>query len=131
MVVSFADTTQGHHGGIYQAGNWLFVGTQEYHAYKINGEIVHPRTCYHRWGVGGQSVPWLREHIDPHAERIRNGQKHKYVMPLDPAMREQIEPLRKPYPKRAGSVDSDTSADQAGEGGATPTPALQTEEANA
>ena len=48
-------------------------------------------------------------------------------MPLDPKMREAIAPLAKPYPKRtcAGSVDSDTPAIHAGEGGAVPTSALQ------
>jgi hypothetical protein len=26
LVVSYADPGQGHHGGIYQAGNWLYLG---------------------------------------------------------------------------------------------------------
>jgi len=26
LVVSFADPYQGHHGGIYQAGNWIYAG---------------------------------------------------------------------------------------------------------
>ena len=52
--------------------------------------------------------------------------KHKYLMPLDSEMRKQLEPLRKPYPKRVGSDTVDTSAVQAGEGGLTPTPTLQT-----
>lgn len=26
LVVSFADKEQGHHGGIYQAGNWIYTG---------------------------------------------------------------------------------------------------------
>lgn len=26
LIVSFADPEEGHHGGIYQAGNWLYVG---------------------------------------------------------------------------------------------------------
>jgi hypothetical protein len=55
--------------------------------------------------------------------------KHKYLMPLDEDMRRQIEPLRKPYPKRAGSAGSGTSPDQGGRGGATPTPALSDQQA--
>lgn len=51
--------------------------------------------------------------------------KYKYLMPLDQAMRAQIVPLAKPYPKRAGSIDSDATAYHADQGGATPTPALQ------
>ena len=26
LVYSYADKTQGHHGGIYQAGNWVYTG---------------------------------------------------------------------------------------------------------
>lgn len=26
LIVSFADSSQGHHGGIYQAGNWVYNG---------------------------------------------------------------------------------------------------------
>jgi hypothetical protein len=26
LVVSYADFNQGHHGGIYQATNWIYVG---------------------------------------------------------------------------------------------------------
>jgi hypothetical protein len=26
LIVSFADPSQGHHGGIYQAGNWVYSG---------------------------------------------------------------------------------------------------------
>lgn len=103
LVVSFADTTQGHHGGIYQAGNWTFVGTQEYHAYRVLGELVHPKTLHAKYGTGGQSIAWLREHVDPAAERVRNGEKHKYLYALDDEMRARISNLAKPYPKRAAA----------------------------
>ena len=125
LVVSFADMAQGHHGGIYQAAGWLYLGAKEYHAYRVNGVVVHPRTLYDRYGVGGQSVPWLRSHVDLKAERIRNGVKHKYAFPLDAEMRSRIAGLSQPYPKRAGSIATDALAHQAGEGGVTPTPALQ------
>lgn len=127
VIVSFADTSQGHHGGIYQAGGWVFTGSNEYHAYRVNGQLVHPRVLGLRYGVGGQSITWLRANVDPLAERVANGIKHKYVYPLDDAMWKQIAPLAKPYPKRsrAEGVDSDTSAVHAEEGGAIPTSALQ------
>jgi hypothetical protein len=101
LVVSFADTAQGHHGGIYQAGNWLYAGATETHAFRVLGRVWHPRSLHSRYGVGGQSVPWLRQHVDPKAARISAGFKHRYLMALDPAMRTQIEPLRRQYPKRA------------------------------
>ena len=43
--------------------------------------------------------------------RIPEIGKHRYLYPLDRAMRKQIEPLRKPYPKRetcGPSVEGDT-----------------------
>lgn len=127
LIVSFADTEQGHHGGIYQAGGWVFVGSTAYHAIFVKGKVRHPKTCHSLYGSRGQGIPWLREHVDPNAYRIEGMAKHKYLYPLDKAMREQIAPLAKPYPKRAASIDSDAPGLQPGEGGAIPTATLQTE----
>lgn len=127
LCVSFADSAQGHHGGIYQAGGWIYVGSESYHCYRVNGELVHPRTLYDRYGVGGQSIPWLRSRIDPNAERIHTAAKHKYLYPLDDAMRKQIEPLRKPYPKRPTAEAETGRASSADTGGANPTVGLESE----
>jgi len=131
LVVSFADTNQGHHGGIYQAGGWIYNGDSMGRVIVTNGVAEHPRTLGWRYGVGGQSLPWLRANVDPKAEVVDAPPKHRYLMPLDDDMRKRIEPLRKPYPKRprATGVDSDTPANHAGEGGATPTVALSDEKA--
>lgn len=101
MIVSFADAAQNHHGGIYQATNWIYAGGSETHAYRVNGINVHPKTLHSRYGKGGQSIPWLRQNVDPDAERVVSGFKHRYLMPLDTLMRKQLTPLSKPYPKRA------------------------------
>jgi hypothetical protein len=115
LVVSYADDGQGHHGGIYQAGNWLFVGTHSGERNVIvNGKRIHSRQAYSLYGT---SRP-------PGSTTVKASSKHKYLMPLDEAMRKQIEPLRKPYPKRVRSVDSDTSGDQPEVGGANPTRTL-------
>ena len=126
LIVSFADQEQNHHGGIYQAGGWVYTGSQTLHAYKINGKIEHPKTLHSRYGVGGQSIPWLRANVDPGAERIRNGLKHRYLMPLDDAMRRQVQQLARPYPKRTNAAASSEDPDvQSGQGGSTPTQPLQ------
>lgn len=124
LVVSFADVGRGHHGGIYQAGGWLYAGGSETHGYRVHGETIHPKTLYMRYGKGGQSIPWLRSNVDPNAERVVSGFKHRYLMPLDDDMRKRIEPLRKPYPKRVTSADSGTPGIQPGGGGASPTVTL-------
>jgi hypothetical protein len=109
VIVSFADESQGHHGGIYQAMGWIYTGRSRSDYIHVNGKTVHPKTLHSKYGVGGQSIPWLREHIDQGAYRISQYDKHKYVFPLDEEMRSKIEKLGKPYPKRVRSVDSDTT----------------------
>jgi hypothetical protein len=126
LVVSFADSGQGHVGTLYQAGGWLFLGTSEQGYLKILGKVVHPRTVYDRYGPGGQSVPWLQANVDPKAERVEMAPKLRYVFPLDKAMRRQLQPQALPYPKRGRSNTSDAPGAQPGEGGATPTRPLQT-----
>jgi hypothetical protein len=111
LIVSFADPDKGHHGGIYQAGNWLFCGSSSATTELfIKGRWVHMRGGY-----------YAKTNATP--QRTMPG-KLRYLMPLDDEMRKQIEPLRKPYPKRVRSVDSDTATVQVAEGGATPTRTL-------
>jgi hypothetical protein len=45
LIVSYADPEQGHHGGIYQAGNWVYVGISG-KAIKVfyNGKWSHKKT---------------------------------------------------------------------------------------
>lgn len=50
--------------------------------------------------------------------------KYKYFYPIDDAMRKQIEPLRKPYPKRATGEGETRHASSMEIGGAIPTVAL-------
>lgn len=123
LVVSFADVSQGHHGGIYQAGNWIYSGQGSPATfYMIHGKLTHPRSI----GSAGktQNISGARQ-LDSNAIAVNVPGKHRYLMPLDAEMRAKVLPLARPYPKRAGSVDSDTPAAHAGEGGATPTSALQ------
>jgi hypothetical protein len=125
LVVSFADSGQGHVGTIYQAGGWIYLGPSLQSYLKIRGEVVHPRTVYDRYGPGGQSVPWLRKHVDPRAERIEMAAKHKYVMPLDRSLRRQLEAAALPYPKNADEATGVAAGDQPAQGGSIPTRPLQ------
>lgn len=121
LVVSFADRSQGHHGGIYQANNWVYTGTGESSTfYSINGKMTHPRSI----GAAGfvQNLEGAKK-IDRNAKAIIVPGKHRYLMPLTDDMRKQIMYLSKPYPKRV-EPDSKASDIQSGEGGAEPTNAL-------
>jgi hypothetical protein len=110
LVVSFADSAQGHHGGIYQAGNWLYLGQSIHHRIRIKGELIHPRSLGAKYGRGGQSIPWLKTNVDRNAERVTVPGKHRYVFPLDKQMRRQLAKLAMPYPANEGLTVSHTSS---------------------
>lgn len=128
LLISFADPQQGHHGGIYQGGNWLYTGeTDEDRSYIIRGQPKHPKTIHSNgWK---QNEDWLRRHVDPNARCVRLPGKHRYLYPLDDEIRERVAPLAVPFPKRA----KDQAADpHSALGGETPTRTLQiAEPANA
>ena len=112
LIVSFADPNNGHHGGIYQAMNWTYAGqtSASYKYQDSSGRVWHGRQVSST-GVKRQYgelryVPRIED-----CTRIPEIGKHRYLYPLDRAMRKQIEPLRKPYPKRetcGPSVEGDT-----------------------
>ena len=124
LVVSYADPGHDHHGGIYQAMNWIYTGQTAPDAQYIDatGRAWHSRqvssTGIKRQYGTPRSVP-----RHDACTKIPLEGKHRYLYPLDAAMRAQIAPLAQPYP-RAARIDSDAPGLQPGEGGATPTAAL-------
>ena len=89
LIVSYADPDQGHHGGIYQACNWLYTGPSG-KALKVfyKGKWSHKKTVDDA-GVNQTNLP----------KKMVIG-KHRYLMPLNKEMSAKIAPLAKPYPKR-------------------------------
>ena len=61
LLVSFADSTHGHHGGIYQAASWNFDGQRAaaVSGVTVGGEYIPGRSANHRWGT--RSVERLKE----------------------------------------------------------------------
>lgn len=127
MIISFADSAEGHHGGIYQAAGWIYTGDYDSSgdSYLVNGIKTHAKTLHSRYGKGGQSLAWLRKNIDPNARRLQGKPKHRYLLPLDSEIRARIEPLAKKYPKRGSSLEVEQPPIQVVEGGAVPTDPLQ------
>ena len=125
VIVSFSDTSHGHHGGIYQAGNWIYAGfgtsDKRCQSYIKDGKSYQWRSVCAELGTKG-----LRRTISD-AEKIGFlpkgfSPKHKYLMPLDDEMRKRIAPLAQPYPKRVKKQDSECPSEL---GGAVPTDTLQ------
>ena len=112
LVLSFADTEVGHHGGIYQATNWVYDGlTNAADEYIYQGKRWHGRAFRKSHGSH-------LNFINKGLKIVKGARKHRYLMPLDAKMRERIMPLSKPYPKR---VKQANSGDQLERGGAAPT----------
>lgn len=91
LIVSFADVSEGHHGGIYQATNWIYTGKSSDAKFGLlNGKEIHPRTISTMTKIQKSKLSWI----------LKPG-KHRYLMPLDDGIKKKIVVLSKPYPKRA------------------------------
>jgi len=122
LIVSYADIDQEHFGIIYQATNWYYVGKYNENsrgAFIIKGKKVHGKTVHGK--SIGQNINEIRNHLDPNATEFITKGKHKYLYPLSDDMKELCEKLKKPYPKRVKTIESDGTPFQEEEGGANPT----------
>ena len=103
LIVSFADATQGHHGGVYQACSWEYDGQRERNmdGLIVDGTFIPGRSCNSMWGT--RSPTRLAERfpdkdIKPHYD---DG-KHLYWKALNKAGRAKAVRLglrSKAYPK--------------------------------
>src|SRR5262249_22279195 len=127
LIVAFADQGENHHGGIYQASNFIYTGTTEIgrlFKHKFTGRILHNRAV---------SVNGYRSHfrhvrkVTRHDEgdMIDGTGSHRDFLPLTPGMKEIAFKMQKDYPKRATSKENVAPGVHPGGGGANPTVALQ------
>lgn len=119
-LFSYADTGQGHHGGIYQALNSIYVGiSPPLPGYLIDGKAIHPRTVVSRFGT--QAWPAVRDLAAAMGNELikvpdMNTAKHTYILPIgnrrtQKSIRRALEQHVKPYPKRDAQNLGDDSAD--------------------
>lgn len=81
MLISYADTKQGHRGTIYQATNWLYLG-KSYAESAIDpetNEVKHTRSLHSKYG----SIKGFK--------RVKDMPKHIYVYPFTAHMRQELE----------------------------------------
>jgi len=128
LIISFADPNQGHHGGVYQAGGWIYTGES---AEKIDFIGPDGRKLLNRQvstsGIVKQFGKMTRTAKRSECKPVHLPGKHRYLMPLDNEMRAKVLPLSKPYPKRPkqamevptsqrrGSTDPDAPNTETGE----------------
>lgn len=128
LIISYADSNEGHVGIIYQAGGWIYGGeSQSTPKYRDSqGRIWKQRQVsksgvIHEFGKAKHATK-----IDD-CVAISQLNKHRYLMPLDDEIRRRILPLAKPYPKksRAVSIESDALSDPTERGSSNAITALQ------
>lgn len=79
-VISYADKgEQNHDGIIYQAGNWLYLGTISAPQPVINGVVKHSRMVNRNPAAYQGKI-----------ERYTNGLKKKYLYPLSKHLRQKL-----------------------------------------
>jgi len=121
VVVSFADPLYGHHGGIYQALNWLYLGTSApAHAYRDGKGRLHHSRVVTGSGVVRQFGKATRVPRPSELERVELPGKHRYALPLDRALRRRLVRSSLPYPPAVEVSGETRPADQLGEPGSIP-----------
>lgn len=99
LIVSFADPQYGHHGGIYQGGNWIYTGqTASSKEYWYKGKRLHSRQVSEKgWNIQQGK---RRKTVKPsECTIIETEGKHRYLMPLDKRIRAEIMHMSQEYPK--------------------------------
>jgi len=80
VLVSYADTSQNHHGYIYQATNWIYTGlSAPFKDYYIKGmEHLHNGTIMDMSRGQENRVEWLRNKFGDDLIMIERPRKHRY-----------------------------------------------------
>lgn len=117
LVVSYADARQGHLGIIYQAGNWLYMGSKKSTPmWFYKGRWTHNRSISSAIDHGS-----LTQGEADKLEKQDGGIRHRYVYPLNPSIRKVLQLQSKQYPKNMrDELESKASDFQSEEAGAVP-----------
>lgn len=106
VVVSYADTSQNHHGYIYQATNFIYTGlSQKFSDYYVRGmEHLHNGTIMDMSRGQENRVEWLRNKFGDDLYMRERPQKHRYFYFL--GNKQQVKKMNElllykvePYPK--------------------------------
>lgn len=103
LVVSFADWTHRHHGGVYQASGWNYSGCRDpkVDGVVVDGQFIPGRSCNSRWGTRSPSI-LARVLPEKTVSAHWDDGKHLYWRALSVAGKTRAKRLRLksiPYPK--------------------------------
>lgn len=77
VLVSFADTSEGHLGTVYQASNWIYTGLSSKHKdwQLIGHEGRHTRHTWDQWG----GIEGAKLAIPERMIQVERPRKHRYI----------------------------------------------------
>lgn len=108
IVVSYADSEQGHYGTIYQATNFYYTGFSTDTNLIVNGKREHRRTLGSRFGTCSAEKIRAKGY---EVEVIKTKPKWKYIYPIDKELIPLCKEIAKPYPKKLSEeVDSNANS---------------------
>jgi len=106
VLVSYADSSQNHHGYIYQATNWIYTGLSiPFKDYYVKGmEHLHNGTIMDMSRGKENRVQWLRDKFGDNLIMIERARKHRYFYFLGnrkevKKINEMLPYKKEPYPK--------------------------------
>lgn len=102
FLLSYADPSQGHLGGIYQATGCLYTGLSDAMPLYDIGDGVkrHPRSLAHAFG--SRSLKYLTDN-GVEVKLVPQSAKHRYVYFLDKSWQPRLKAAVLPYPKKEKS----------------------------
>jgi hypothetical protein len=101
VLVSFADTAQGHVGYVYQATNWIYTGLSAKRTdWKIKGmEHLHGATIADMSRGRKERAKFMREKFGDRFYLADRPRKHRYVFFKNKKMTKYLKYPVLPYPK--------------------------------
>lgn len=122
LLLAYSDKDAGEIGTIYQACGWSHLGLsgRKQQWVSPNGRVVSSSIQGNLRRATGYSLEDCRATLRRDGWRPQHGSaKGRYVCILDKtdiSLMKRVEEMRQPYPKRVGSVGSDTPAQPGGKG---------------
>jgi len=134
LAIAFSDTDAGEIGTVYQATNWIYIGTGS-----TWNQWISPRgkiwsfNRFTSWCKGNRMSTTEGKNllINKRWKLQKTNPKHRYVFILDDSddrLVGLVESMRKPYPKRGAGETDNAAQSNVQTGGASPTaPLLESE----
>ena len=105
FLISYADPTANHVGGVYQSVGWLYTGfSSAMSLYDLGDGIArHSRSIGHHFGT--HSIKYLGDH-GVMVKLVAQSAKHRYIKFLDESWRCRLTEPVLPYPKKEVEIEN-------------------------